>query len=64
MPKNNMPKCRKCSVILNGTGEKYEIAGSILYMADTENEKQNLTMAEISPERLLKGETPRLSDEW
>lgn len=41
-----------------------QIAGSILYMADPEKEKQNLTMAEISPKRLLKGKIPRLIDEW
>ncbi len=41
-----------------------EIAGSVLYMTDPETEKQNLTMAEISPGRLLKGRTPRLIDEW
>lgn len=41
-----------------------QIARSILYMADPEKEKQNLTMAEISPGRLLKGEVPRLIDEW
>lgn len=41
-----------------------QIAGSILYMAEPEKEKQNLTMAEISPGRLLKGEVPRLIDEW
>ena len=41
-----------------------QIAGSVLYMADPETEKQNLTMAEISPGRLLKGKTPRLIDEW
>lgn len=41
-----------------------QIAGSILYMADPEKEKQNLTMVEINPKRLLKGEIPRLIDEW
>ena len=41
-----------------------QIAGSILYMADPEKEQQNLTMAEISPGRLLKGKSPRLLDEW
>lgn len=41
-----------------------QIAASILYMADPEKEQQNLTMAEINPKRLLKGETPRLIDEW
>ena len=41
-----------------------QVAGSILYMADPEKEEQNLTMAEINPKRLLKGEIPRLIDEW
>ena len=41
-----------------------QIAGNILYMADPEKEQQNLTMAEISPGRLLKGKIPRLIDEW
>ena len=41
-----------------------QIAESILYMADPEKEQQNRTMAEISPGRLLKGEVPRLIDEW
>ncbi len=41
-----------------------QMAGSILYMADPEREKQNLTMAEINPGRLLKGKVPRLIDEW
>ena len=41
-----------------------QIAKSVLYMSDPEKEKQNLTMAEISPKRLLVGETPRLIDEW
>ena len=41
-----------------------QIAGSIPYMADPEKEQQNLTMAEISPGRLLKGKIPRLIDEW
>ena len=39
-----------------------QIAGSILYMADPEKEKQNLTMEEINPGRLLQGKTPRLVD--
>ena len=29
-----------------------------------EKQQQNLTMAEISPGRLLKGKIPRLIDEW
>lgn len=41
-----------------------QLAGSILYMADPEKEEQYLSMAGIDPKRLLKGETPRLIDEW
>lgn len=41
-----------------------QVAGSILYMADPEKEEQNLSMAGINPKRLLKGEIPRLIDEW
>ena len=41
-----------------------QMAGSILYMADPEKEKQNLSMADLSPKVLLKGATPRLIDEW
>lgn len=41
-----------------------QIAGSILYMADPEREKQNLALAEINPKRLLVGKIPRLIDEW
>ncbi len=41
-----------------------QIAKSIVFMQDPANSKQNLTMAEIQPSLLLKGETPRLIDEW
>ncbi len=41
-----------------------QIAKSILYMDDPETKAQNLSMAELSPKRLLRGETPRLIDEW
>ena len=41
-----------------------QIAASILYMDDPETKEQNITMSEISPKRLLKGNTPRLIDEW
>lgn len=37
---------------------------STLYMADPENEKQNLMLADINPNLLLQGEAPRLIDEW
>lgn len=41
-----------------------QIAASVLYMDDPEKKAQNITMAELSPKRLLKGEAPRLIDEW
>lgn len=41
-----------------------QIAGSVLYMDDPERKEQNITMSEISPKRLLQGDTPRLIDEW
>lgn len=44
------------------TGE--HIAGSIVYMEDPARKKQYLDMAEMEPSTLLKGETPRLIDEW
>ena len=39
-------------------------ANSVLYMQNPEELRQNLELAEISPRRLLAGETPRLIDEW
>lgn len=41
-----------------------EIAESIIYMEDPAKKKQYLDMAEMEPSTLLKGETPRLIDEW
>ena len=41
-----------------------QIAKSILYMANPENKEQNLMLADINPSLLLKGNTPRLIDEW
>jgi len=41
-----------------------QIAASVLYMDDPETKEQNITMSEVSPKRLLKGDTPRLVDEW
>lgn len=39
-------------------------AGSVLYMADPDSREQNLILAQTNIGRLLKGETPRLIDEW
>lgn len=41
-----------------------QVSGSILYMSDPASEKQNLMLADISPQTLLMGATPRLIDEW
>ena len=41
-----------------------QIAVSVLYMDDPEKKAQNITMAELNPKRLLKGDSPRLIDEW
>lgn len=41
-----------------------QVAKSALYMSDPGSLKENLEMADISPTRLLEGETPRLLDEW
>lgn len=41
-----------------------QLAGSVLYMADPDRLKQNLSLADISPSLLLKGDVPRLLDEW
>lgn len=39
-------------------------AASILKMDNPKTKDQNLNMAKLNPQRLLKGETPRLIDEW
>ena len=39
-------------------------AKSVLYMADPDNQKNYLEMAELSIKTLLRGDTPRLIDEW
>lgn len=41
-----------------------QIAASVLYMDDPEKKEQNITMSELNPKRLLKGDVPRLIDEW
>lgn len=39
-------------------------ANSVCYIASPANNFQNRTMAELSPDLVLKGEVPRLIDEW
>lgn len=41
-----------------------QLAKSIIYMQNPKNRKQNIQLAEINPELILKGDTPRLIDEW
>ena len=41
-----------------------QIAGSILYMDAPEKKEQNIRLAELNPKELLKGDAPRLIDEW
>ncbi len=41
-----------------------QIAGSVLYMANPSKLAQNKNLAELNPELLLQGNTPRLIDEW
>ena len=41
-----------------------QISGSILYMANPADEEQNVSLADLSPNLLLTGATPRLIDEW
>ena len=40
------------------------LAGSVLYMDNPKDRNANLKMAQMDPEKLLQGETPRLIDEW
>ena len=41
-----------------------QVAASILYMKKKKKKEQNIAMSELNPKRLLRGETPRLIDEW
>ncbi len=41
-----------------------QVAKSYLYMDEPGKVRQNLSMAEIDPQRLLQGDAPRLIDEW
>lgn len=41
-----------------------QMAASVLYMDNPQFKTQNILMAQVNPKFLLKGETPRLIDEW
>jgi predicted AAA+ superfamily ATPase len=41
-----------------------QVAKSVVFMQDPSNSRQNILMAEVEPSLLLRGEVPRLIDEW
>lgn len=41
-----------------------QVARSVLYLGDKDNQRHNLEMADFKPSRLLEGRKPRLLDEW
>ncbi|MGP1455810.1 MAG: ATP-binding protein [Treponema sp.] len=60
----------KGAVVIEGpkwcgkTTTAMQVAGSVLRMDEPGKREANIQMAEIDPGRLLKGNTPRLIDEW
>lgn len=60
----------KGAVVLEGpkwcgkTTTALQVARSVLRMNDPARRDSNIQMSEIDPQRLLKGEAPRLIDEW
>lgn len=60
----------KGAVLLEGakwcgkTTTAEQIAKSVVYMSETGKTQQNLQLAEMNPKLLLRGEKPRLIDEW
>lgn len=58
------------AVLIEGakwTGKTYTgraMANSVLYMQNTDESLSNMKLAETKPSLLLRGETPRLLDEW
>lgn len=41
-----------------------QVSKSVLYMANPESKEQNLMLVDINPSLLLRGDIPRLIDEW
>jgi hypothetical protein len=60
----------KAAVLLKGakwcgkTTTALQLAKSVLFMQNPATKTQNLQLAEINPQLLLQGDTPRLIDEW
>lgn len=60
----------KGAVVIEGpkwcgkTTTAMEVAGSVLRMDEPSKREVNIQLSEIDPSRLLKGNTPRLIDEW
>lgn len=46
------------------TTSSARVAKSVLYMQDPKTRGQNMRLAQLDPQLLLKGEVPRLIDEW
>lgn len=46
------------------TSTAQQHAASVVYMQDPRTREQNARLAQIAPDRLLEGPTPRLVDEW
>jgi hypothetical protein len=60
----------KGAVLLEGakwcgkTTTAEQISKSVVYMSEPGNDKQNIRLAEMNPRLLLRGDKPRLIDEW
>ena len=60
----------KGAVVIEGpkwcgkTTTAMQLAKSIIRMDEPSKRAANIQMADIAPERLLQGDTPRLIDEW
>jgi len=60
----------KGAVVIEGpkwvgkTTSAKRVAKSMVEFGDTQNNEQNITMAQLDPSEILKGDTPRLLDEW
>lgn len=60
----------KGAVVIEGpkwvgkTTSAKRVAKSVVEFGDTQNNSQNITMAQLDPSEILRGDTPRLLDEW
>ena len=60
----------KGAVVIEGpkwcgkTTTALQVAKSVIRMDEPQKREENIRMSELDPSRLLKGDTPRLVDEW